>query len=59
MSQNGEKEKNTETARKVPCLVMSRIVGYMTPTSGWNDGKLQEFKERKMFTIPDEVKNAN
>jgi ribonucleoside-triphosphate reductase len=32
-----------------PCLVYSRIVGYLTPVVGWNAGKAQEFKDRKMF----------
>lgn len=29
--------------------VYSRIVGYLRPISTWNDGKKQEFKERKTF----------
>ena len=39
--------------RYVPCLVYSRIVGYLTPTSQWNIGKRQEFKERKVFKQPE------
>ena len=34
---------------KVPCLVFSRIVGYLTPVDGWNRGKQQEFADRKTF----------
>ncbi len=34
---------------KVPCLVYSRIVGYLTPTSQWNTGKQQEWKDRITF----------
>lgn len=30
--------------------VYSRIVGYLRPIATWNDGKKQEFKERKTFT---------
>ena len=27
----------------------SRIVGYFRPVSNWNDGKAQEFRERREF----------
>ena len=33
--------------------VYSRITGYYRPVQNWNDGKLQEFKERKEYTILD------
>lgn len=37
------------------CQVYSRIVGYMRPVSQWNNGKQQEFKDRKLFkTLPEE-----
>ncbi|MDD3292871.1 MAG: anaerobic ribonucleoside-triphosphate reductase [Candidatus Pacebacteria bacterium] len=31
--------------------VYSRVVGYLRPVSQWNEGKQQEFKERKEFKI--------
>ncbi|NOY95671.1 MAG: ribonucleoside triphosphate reductase [Chlorobi bacterium] len=31
------------------CTVFSRIVGYLRPVSQWNEGKKQEFIERKLF----------
>ncbi|MEA4954994.1 MAG: ribonucleoside triphosphate reductase [Pseudoflavonifractor sp.] len=31
--------------------VYSRITGYYRPVQNWNDGKLQEFKERKVYNI--------
>ena len=31
------------------CEVWSRVVGYLRPTARWNEGKLAEFKDRKMF----------
>ncbi len=34
---------------RTKCEVWSRVVGYLRPTSAWNDGKLQEFKDRKTF----------
>jgi len=36
-----EKRQKTE--------VHSRVVGYLRPVSGWNNGKRAEFKDRKMF----------
>lgn len=43
----GEKE-NCPTCGE-NCEVYSRVVGYIRPVSSWNDGKQQEFKERKYF----------
>ena len=40
---------NKQEARKIPCEVYSRIVGYLRPVRNWNDGKRQEFKDRRMF----------
>lgn len=34
---------------QVPCLVYSRIVGYLRPIQNWNDAKRQEFDDRVMF----------
>jgi len=36
---------------KIPCLVYSRIVGYLTPVQNWHDAKQREFSERKMFDV--------
>ncbi len=38
--------------RRVPCEVYSRIVGYLRPVQNWHRGKQQEFKERRMFRVP-------
>ncbi len=38
----------------VPCLVYSRICGYLTATKNWNKGKLQEYAERINFKVPAE-----
>ena len=40
---------------KQPCEVYSRIVGYLRPVQQWNEGKKQEFKERKEFKTPKET----
>jgi len=37
---------------KQPCEVYSRIVGYLRPVSQWNEGKQEEFRQRKEFKIP-------
>lgn len=40
--------------------VYSRITGYYRPVQNWNDGKLQEFKERKSYVInPLTIKKMN
>jgi len=31
--------------------IFSRVVGYIRPTKQWNDGKLAEFEERKVFEV--------
>lgn len=34
-----------------PAEVYSRITGYYRPVQNWNDGKAEEFKERKLYNI--------
>lgn len=34
---------------RTKCEVFSRVVGYYRPIMNWNNGKLEEFKERKEF----------
>lgn len=33
------------------CEVYSRIVGYYRPVKCWNNGKMEEYKNRKTFKI--------
>jgi hypothetical protein len=33
------------------CEVFSRVVGYLRPVSGYNKGKKEEFKMRKMWDV--------
>ena len=33
------------------CEIYSRITGYYRPVQNWNDGKSQEFKERKTYDV--------
>ncbi len=34
---------------RTKCEVWARVVGYLRPTDRWNEGKLAEFEDRKMF----------
>lgn len=38
--------------------VYSRITGYYRPVQNWNDGKLEEFKERKTYNIANSKYNG-
>ena len=40
------KEHNSE---RTECEVYSRVVGYIRPTTQWNEGKKAEFSDRIMF----------
>ncbi len=33
------------------CEVYSRVVGYLRPVSTWNEGKSEEFRDRKTFKV--------
>ncbi len=49
-----EIEKLKEMKAKIhgsKCEVYSRVVGYLRPVEQWNDGKQQEFRERKTFRL--------
>ncbi len=37
--------------------VYSRITGYYRPVQNWNDGKAQEFKDRKVYDVANSVLN--
>jgi len=44
--------KSKELKNYQSCEVYSRIVGYLRPVQQWNEGKKQEFKERKEYGLP-------
>ncbi len=44
-------EEEKKHVRGTRCEVYSRVVGYLRPVDQWNDGKQEEFKERKTFKI--------
>jgi len=38
-------------SKRQKCEVYSRVVGYLRPVDQWNNGKKQEFRERKTFMV--------
>lgn len=36
---------------RTKCQIFSRVVGYLSPTSQWNEGILGSFKDRKTFKV--------
>lgn len=48
----------SETKKRVPCEVWSRIVGYYRPTRAWNVGAQQAHKERVMYQVPRDMAAA-
>jgi ribonucleoside-triphosphate reductase len=44
-------EKELTNVKGTECEVYSRIVGYFRPVKQWNNGKQEEFYERKMFDV--------
>ncbi|MFW6282630.1 MAG: anaerobic ribonucleoside-triphosphate reductase [Minisyncoccales bacterium] len=37
--------------QRTKCQVFSRVVGYIRPVEQWNEGKEEEFKDRKTFDV--------
>lgn len=46
-----ELENELANVKGTECEVYSRIVGYFRPVKQWNNGKQEEFSERKMFEV--------
>jgi len=38
-----------------PCEVYSRIVGYIRPVQQWHEGKKEEFKDRKTYSVSEKA----
>jgi ribonucleoside-triphosphate reductase len=51
--------KCAEKGKEQECIVYSRIVGYLRPVNQWNDGKVAEFKDRKLFDKRSQEKNED
>ena len=41
----------SQEIKRVKCERFSRIVGYLRPLKQWNEGKKEEWNDRKMFNI--------
>jgi len=64
---NGEKIailKCNECFKKAPgltnfrkCEVYSRVVGYLRPIAQWNEGKKEEYEERKNYKLKPNLKD--
>ncbi|HCG28107.1 MAG TPA: ribonucleoside triphosphate reductase [Lentisphaeria bacterium] len=52
----GEKLECPECGQRTE--VYSRITGYYRPVQNWNDGKLQEYKQRKVYSSADIVRKC-
>jgi anaerobic ribonucleoside-triphosphate reductase len=53
----GKKEiDHKEKVMTVRTEVYSRVVGYYRPIQDWNEGKREEFKERRYLKIKEEKK---
>lgn len=44
-------KKNPQLTNFRKCEVYSRIVGYIRPVNQWNEGKQQEFCDRKEYKV--------
>ncbi len=49
-----EKKENREEVQAVKAEVYSRVVGYYRPVQDWNEGKREEFRERKYLKAQEE-----
>ena len=52
-------DKRKHIVRKIPCQIMSRVVGYYSVVDGWNKGKKEEFRMRKTFDVSDDIKKES
>jgi len=50
-------DKNPSLTNFRKCEVYSRVVGYLRPIQQWNEGKKQEYKERKKYKFESKLKN--
>ncbi|MDO8424333.1 MAG: ribonucleoside triphosphate reductase [bacterium] len=53
---SGEHFLCPQCAIKQPCEVYSRVVGYLRPIQQWNEGKKEEFRNRREYRVFQDVK---
>ena len=46
-----EQKIELKDEERQPCEIWTRVMGYFRPLSFYNRGKLQEFNDRKYFSI--------
>jgi ribonucleoside-triphosphate reductase len=46
-----------DNSKRTRTEVYSRVNGYLRPTDQWNDAKVSEFKNRKMFDAENYIKD--
>ena len=46
-----ELKEELKNVKGEECEVYSRVVGYHSPTSHWNNGKKEEFQQREVFQV--------
>ena len=39
--------------------VFSRVTGFFRPVQSWNDGKAEEFKDRKRYILEQQTEGCN
>jgi anaerobic ribonucleoside-triphosphate reductase len=44
-------EKDETLKNYQPCEVYSRVVGYLRPVQQWNEGKQEEYSDRKEYQV--------
>jgi len=49
-----EKTEEIEKVFAVKAEVYSRVVGYYRPVQDWNEGKREEFRERRYLRVEEE-----
>lgn len=52
-SKIAELKSQMSEVKGTPCEVFSRVVGYLRPVQSFNDGKVEEFRLRKLYNAGD------
>lgn len=52
-------QNDLPTEKRQPCEIWTRVMGYHRPVSSFNAGKKSEYTERRFFSEPCMIKEAN
>jgi len=47
-----------QTTQRTECIVYSRVVGWITPTKCYNNGKISEYRDRKTYKVNNSKLNS-